>query len=124
MNSFSIEISNKETALTSIVDVTLSGGAYSINIDNLFCGTMVRDNTSAFGFSTTDKMLLPYLEPIAKQLKSKRKQISISEIFAAVFGILQLITFLSGTIISFKLKSMMQKTRVFLLLNLLPVLLE
>ncbi len=124
MNSLIFKIHDKKTASTSIVDVTISGGAYSVNIDNVFCGTMVRDNNSVLGYSTVDEALFPYLEPIAYQLKNKRKRISISELVTAVVGIVQLITFLFGTIITFRFKQAMHKAKMFLWLNLLSTLLE
>lgn len=124
MSSFIIETQHKETVSTAVVDVTLSGGAYSINIDNIYYGTMVKDDTSPLGYSTTDKVLLPHLEHIAYQLKNRKKHISISELFTALVGIVQLMFFLLGTIITFRLKEKLQKAKVFILVNLLPFLLE
>ena len=121
MSSFIFEIYNKETAQPSIVDVTSSGGAYSISINEVYSGTMVEDSVAPTGFSTTDKKLLPYLESIANALNNQKKRISISELFAAIVGILQLITFLFGTVIKFRLKQLIGKAKVGMLL---PAMLE
>jgi len=124
MASFIFEIYNTETALPSIVDVTRSGGAYSISIDEVYSGTMVKDSVAPFGYSTTDKNLYPHLEPIAHALNSHKSRISISELFNAMVGIVQLITFLFFTVIAFRLRHVLGKIKVFLFLNFLPSLLE
>lgn len=124
MNSFIVEIYDKNTASSLVAEITISGGAYSVNINGTYIGTMIKDNTLPHGHYTTDKKLEPYLESIAYGLNNRKKKIPVRELITAIVGILQLISFLFGTVVSFKLKETMQRTRIFLLFNFLPLLLE
>jgi hypothetical protein len=124
MSSFIFEIYNKETSTSSIVDVTLSGGGYAINIDEVYSGIMIQDNTAPLGYYTTDKNLFPYLEQIAHALANRRSKVSISELIAAMIGIVLLITFLFGTVFTFRIKQMIRKVKIFILLNFLPAIAE
>ncbi|KQM72904.1 hypothetical protein ASE74_21635 [Pedobacter sp. Leaf216] len=121
MSSFTFEIHNKKNDQISIIDVTSSGGAYSINIDDVFSGTMIEDSEAPTGYFTTDKNLFPFIEHIAEGLNTHKNRISLNELLAAMVGILQLISFLFGTVVTFKLKKLFSKAKLGMLL---PAILE
>jgi hypothetical protein len=85
---------------------------------------MIQDNTAPLGYYTTDKNLFPHLEPIAHALANRRNKVSISELIAAIVGIMLLITFLFSTVFTFRIKQIIQKVKIFMLLNFLPAIVE